>query len=208
MIIEIDELGEFRVGFGRMVAETEETLSGDSLARASGRAGDPAEDDAARLAQLKPWKRNFILKLREVPSIEKARLAGEVSRKTAYAQREADELFRELWDEAIEGHVDKAEESLYDLATVGDVRRTYREGEMVTEDFRRDSQALRFLLSGNRPKTYREDRGTTVNVGVALNLELNSVMDRLRSPGVPLTENGGKLVEAEVITPQPERLKD
>lgn len=119
-----------------------------------------------RFQGLKRWMQTVIMELRAMPHVNLACRKANISTATAYEYRELNLQFRELWDEAVESHVDTAEYSLYDLGTKGDTRRTYKNGELVAEETRRDSQALRFYLAGNRPQKYRENTQSQLTVNI------------------------------------------
>lgn len=130
-----------------------------------------AQDDEAQpdpIAQLKPWQQTIIRELRNIPNVTRAcRMANRTSTDSAYKSREDDELFRRLWDEALEGHTDAVEESLYDIAVNGHERTHFgKDGEVKGKEKVRDVNAIKFWLAGNRPKTYRETHGPLVNINV------------------------------------------
>jgi hypothetical protein len=178
-----------------------ENPSVDALAHARAHAQEEDLEDEARLAQLQPWKRAFILELRKAPNVDKARKAGtKLSRQTIYNHRDSDELFRTLWDEAMEGHIDAAEETVFEMGTVGDVRRTFRDGEMVSEEYRRSSDALKFYLSANRAK-YRENKaGLQINISTGPTLA-DFIRGRLDE------QNGRKLDERSPIDVEAQTVK-
>lgn len=121
----------------------------------------------ARACELKPWQQKFLESLQTAPHIGLACKAANVSRVTAYKLREENELFRELWDEALENVTDDVENALYDIAVNGHERTHFgKDGEVKGVEKVRDVNAIKFWLSGNRPKTYRETHGPLVNINV------------------------------------------
>lgn len=118
----------------------------------------------ARTRELKPWHRLFLDSLKKLPNIGSACRAANVSRVTAYKHREDNEAFREAWDELLEDHTDTVEESLHEVATEGHKRVHVTKAGTVVEERVKDVNAMKFWLSGNRPKTYRETHGPLVNI--------------------------------------------
>jgi hypothetical protein len=148
-------------GTGEFKEEASEQEQVDSLARTH---AENLKDP--RYQRLKRWMQLIICELQVKPHVGIACLKGKVSRETAYNYRDNNLDFRGLWDEAVESHTDTAEYSLYDLGTKGDVKEVYKDGQLVSKEHRRDSQALRFFLSGNRPQKYRENSAPQVTVNV------------------------------------------
>lgn len=146
--------------------ENQPLNTSNTLARAHACAREAQELDP-RLSQLAPWQLTFITQLQKVPNITLAARTANVSRDTAYKYRESNEAFQKLWDEALEGHSDEVEGSLYDVAVNGHERVLYgKDGEVKSVEKHRDVNAMKFWLSGNRPKTYRETHGPLININL------------------------------------------
>lgn len=137
--------------------------------------------DATTTASPSPladWQQVFINTLTAAPGISTACLAAGVSLTTAQQAREESPAFREQWDEAVQRHTDKVEESLYSIATEG------HEKVHVTKDGReviqrvKDVQAMKFWLSGNRPAVYRDKKQVDITHGVTA--ELGEVLRAVR----------------------------
>jgi hypothetical protein len=133
-----------------------------------GNGNEPTTDLArARARELRPWQQRFLESLQKAPNVGLACRIANVSRVTAYRSRDDNELFRELWDEALESVTDEVEHALYDVAVNGHERTQYsKDGEVRGVERVRDVNAMKFFLSGNRPKTYRETHGPLVNINV------------------------------------------
>lgn len=182
-----------------------------SLACAPAR--DPAEpdpeplDDAARLAQLRPWQRAFIMQLREVPNITLAARAANFTPQGCRKWRDKCEMFRELWDEALEGCVDEVEGALFTEAAVGRERVVYgKDGEVKSTERVRDVNAMRFYLAGNRPGKYREVKdggGQPQQFEPAEAAVIKALAGGVLSEiGRKLVERHGKTIEAETLPPE------
>lgn len=65
------------------------------------------------------WKPTFLAALRELPVVAHACKAVGIERSTAYRAREADALFAEAWDDAMEAGIDRAEAEAFRRGVVG-----------------------------------------------------------------------------------------
>lgn len=98
----------------------------------------PASPDGATRADAGEWRALFLTTLRESGIVRYACEKAQISRKTAYAHREADEDFRAAWNDAIEDAADTLELAL-------------RARAMSKSDV-----AAIVLLKKFRPREYRE----------------------------------------------------
>jgi hypothetical protein len=89
--------------------------------------------DTTRLTK---WQRTFLRVLRQTPDVKAACAAARVARSTAYRRRDADDVFRQQWDDALAASVDELEAVAFVRARDG------------------DSNLLQFLLRAHRPETY------------------------------------------------------
>lgn len=121
--------------------------------------------------QMPMWQRKFVDALRKCPIVSDAAAAANINRRLAERWREKDETFREAWAEALEDGWDAAEKAAYMRGVEGiEVPITSRNKDGTTEiigyEIRHSDRLLEFVLKGNRPKTYRDDRGPVVNINV------------------------------------------
>jgi hypothetical protein len=82
------------------------------------------------------WMPVFLHTLRDTGNVRSAATAAGISRATAYAAREEDEVFAGWWQQAIDDAIDLIEMSAWALAS------------------RLDGSMIRFLLTAHRPETY------------------------------------------------------
>lgn len=84
------------------------------------------------------WQRKFLQVLRQTPDVKSACRVARVARSTAYRRREADEAFRQQWDDALAASVDELEAVAFRIARDG------------------DANLIQFLLRCHRPEIYRD----------------------------------------------------
>ena len=178
--------------------------------RAHAREAGLADGHDALLGGLAPWKRRLIESLRQIPNVDLACRKANCSRASAYRHRGDDEIFAQLWDEALEGAWDNAEGALYEEGVLGRERvtvQTRKDGTTCTTTERvRDVRAAEILLKGNRPGRYRERYEVHASVGFesAETAVLRAVQSGLLSSlAVKLAQRFGAVREAETVPAQP-----
>ena len=93
------------------------------------------------------WRPAFLAALADCGVVRYAAEEAGVSRRTAYRAREADESFRDGWDDALQAGADALE---------AEARRRALSGS---------DTLLIFLLKGARPATYRDNAKVDVTTG-------------------------------------------
>lgn len=114
-------------------------------------------------------KAAIIEKLIEGLSITAAASHAGVGRTTAYQWREADPVFAEAWDDAIEAGTDRLEDETHRRAFNG-VTRPVAVGKEIVEITEYSDTLAIFLLKGRRPEKFRDnvkvDHGGKLDVNV------------------------------------------
>lgn len=114
-----------------------------------------------RTAKKDAWREPFLATLRQTGNVsESARTAG-VGRTFVYAERERDEAFAALWDDAVEDGMDTLEAEArrrglegWDEPVFGRVGKD-EDGRVGTVRKYSDTLLI-FMLKGGRPEKYRE----------------------------------------------------
>lgn len=100
------------------------------------------------------WKPIFLSALRRCANVSRSASEAEISRKTAYKERQDSTTFRDAWDDAIEEGLDYLEEEARRRAYEGTLEPVFYKGEHVGL-IRKFSDTLTiFLLKGRRPDVY------------------------------------------------------
>lgn len=86
-----------------------------------------------------------------------------ISRRSAYEWREADSVFAQEWDEAVEAGTDELEEEARRRAYAGVDEPVFYQGEECGSVRKYSDTLLIFLLKGRRPDKYRERVTIDVN---------------------------------------------
>lgn len=98
----------------------------------------------------------FLDCLRDGQSVTAACIDAGIARSTAYEWRDADDTFRQSWDEAVEEGTDRLEDEALRRARDGVNEPVYYKGHKVG-DIRRYSDTLTiFLLKARRPEKFKE----------------------------------------------------
>lgn len=121
------------------------------------------------------WKTVFLEELKKAPNVSAACDVANVSRKTAYYNRNIDQDFADAWDDAIEKALDKAEAELYRRATEGTLRPVFQGGEEVGEIREFSDTLLIFMLKSRRRATYGERLAIEIDLTNATDEQLRRI---------------------------------
>lgn len=99
---------------------------------------------------------SFLDALRDGLSVTAACVDAGIARRTAYEWREADEEFRQAWDEAVEEGTDRLEDEAKRRARDGVTEPIYYKGMKVGEVQRHSDTLMIFLLKARRPDKYKD----------------------------------------------------
>ena len=98
----------------------------------------------------------FLLHLGRTGSVTVAATRANLSRRTLYKHRAADEAFAGFWDEALDLGVERLQDDAMRRALQGTERAVFRNGRQVGSVQQFDNRLLQFLLKAHRPETYSE----------------------------------------------------
>lgn len=115
-------------------------------------------------------KAAFLKAMSEGKSITGSANAAGIGRRTAYDWREADPVFAEAWDDAIEAGTDLLEDEAHRRAFEG-VDRPVAVGKAIVEITEYSDTLTIFLLKGRRPEKFRDN----VKVDTTGRIDLNVV---------------------------------
>jgi hypothetical protein len=151
---------------------------------------EPADiGSRAHARGLRPWMMTFLVALAKEKHISKACKAARVSRDTAYEYRGKVEGFRELWNELIEEQTDDIEAAAVEVATEGHERTIYgKDGSVKGTERIKDVNAMKFLLTGRRPKVYQPKQEVEVTHGITPELK-NILLEVRTKRNIPSVRN-------------------
>lgn len=109
-------------------------------------------------------KAAFLEALEGTASVTKACELSKLSRRTAYNWRDADELFAEAWDKAVERGTDALEDEAIRRAYHGTDKPVFQGGELVGHIREYSDTLLIFMLKARRPDKFK-DRQTHEHIG-------------------------------------------
>ncbi len=108
------------------------------------------------------WKIAFLEELSKTGNVSaSARMAG-ISRVTAYANRESNEEFAALWDDAIEIATDALELEARRRALEGTIKPVFYQGVSCGQIQEYSDTLMIFLLKAHRPDKFREQSSVEV----------------------------------------------
>ena len=102
------------------------------------------------------WRAVFLAALREVPVVTRASEAAGVHRTTAWREYRENKEFAELWDDAMEAGVDKAEQEAFRRAVEGTDKGVWHQGTLVGSERVYSDAMLALILKGRRKKVYAD----------------------------------------------------
>lgn len=112
----------------------------------------------------KDWKPGFLAELAKHGNVTEAAKMCAIDRCTAYDVRSRDAAFAKAWDDACEESVDLLEQEARRRAVEGVPEPVFWQGEQVATVQKFSDTLLIFLMKGNRPKKYREQRSLDVGL--------------------------------------------
>jgi hypothetical protein len=102
------------------------------------------------------WQSAFLHHLSAQGNVSCASKAARISRKTVYARRDTDPLFKAAWDDALNEGCDHLEEEARRRAVEGTKKPIFYRGQVVGQIREYSDVLLIFLLKAHRPGKYRE----------------------------------------------------
>lgn len=112
-------------------------------------------------------KKRFLKELAEHKVIYKACEAVGVGRKTVRRWREADEEFRDAWDEIYERTTDQLEAASLKRAITGVLKPVFHKDEVVGYIHEYNATREIFHLKARRPEVYNVQPGADASVSIA-----------------------------------------
>lgn len=114
------------------------------------------------MSQHAPWVHPFLEALRKLGIVAAAARAANISSATAYHLRNADDDFRQAWDDAMEDSIDTMEEEARRRAVDGVEEPVFgKDGEIVGYKQRYSDTLLTFLLKGRRRNVFGDKQEIT-----------------------------------------------
>jgi hypothetical protein len=110
-----------------------------------------------RRERVRDWQSVFLKHLCERANVSCASKAARISRKTVYAKRNTDPLFKTAWDDALDEACDHLEEEARRRAVEGTNKPIFYRGQVVGHIREYSDTLLIILLKAHRPEKYREN---------------------------------------------------
>jgi hypothetical protein len=104
----------------------------------------------------KAWQKKFITRLCQTGNISAACRKAKITRQGAYQSRDADELFKAAWDEALIISTEALELEARRRAAIGVQEPVFHQGMQVALVRKYSDTLLIFLLKAHKPEMYRE----------------------------------------------------
>ena len=129
----------------------------------------PAKPRRADVILTREKRAAFLVRLEETGNVARACRVINISRQTAYVQKNKGGKFAELWEEAIANYTDGLEAEVDRRAFEGHDKPVFHRGQQVASVKEYSDLLAMFRLKGLKPGMYR-DNATEVKIGVGINL--------------------------------------
>lgn len=110
----------------------------------------------------------FLDLLRDTLNVSASARGVGVAKRTVYKHREANPIFKEAWDDAIEEGIDAAEQSVNTRAFKGVRKPVYQGGMKVGEVTEYSDSLAQFMLKAHRPAKFDKPTKIEGSINVAI----------------------------------------